>query len=102
MENQEPLFEVNPIGDKIVTKLKALVGEEANNPIVQKLISALRFGGKEQAKIFLWNEADKFRSASNLIEFCEREIFDVDESGVNVETPWNMSKRMMAKRQKKN
>ncbi|MEK7643481.1 MAG: hypothetical protein AAB372_03485 [Patescibacteria group bacterium] len=89
----------NMEGVEIAEKLSELLGEKAVTPFYSNLIRALRRGGKEQCKIFCWNEFDKFRDRPDLISFLEREVFDAGDDGLGAETPWNMTRRRKAKNQ---
>ena len=80
-------------GSEIVEKLALLVGGHTSSRLYSNLLKAIRVGGKEQARIFCWNEGDKFRDRPDIISFLEKEVFDAGEDGVATKTPWNMSRR---------
>ena len=86
------------IGVEMAERLEELLGEERGLRLYANLIRAIRLGGKEQAKIFCWNESDKFRERPDLVLFLEKEIFDAGDDGLDTETPWNMMRRKKAKK----
>ncbi len=90
-KEQEP-FEENADVD-IARRMEELLGEEKDLRLYANLIRAIKVGGKEQAKIFCWNESDKFRDRPDLVAFLEKEIFDVGDDGLAAETPWNIMRR---------
>ncbi len=96
MKNEHPTEQLENI--ELANKFEQLLGADKSDQLFAKLLRAMQLGGKKQAQTFLWNESDKFRSREDLIEFFEREVFDAGESRIGVETPWNMKRRMEARR----
>lgn len=100
---EREIAEGNMVADQLQTLMKenGLEPESREATVFKKLINVLRGGGKAQARIFLNNEFDKFRSTkferSVAIPFFETHIFDAGEDRLQKETPWNSFERMKAR-----
>jgi hypothetical protein len=61
----------------------------------QRILDTWRKYGKEAAKRFCINDADKFDDEEIKL-FVERELFDAGEDGLSKKTPWNTYRRNKA------
>jgi len=99
---EREIAEGNFVADQLQTLMKenGLELESREATVFKKLINALRSGGKAQARIFLNNEFDKFRSTkferSVATPFFETHIFDAGEDRLQKPTPWNSFERSKA------
>ena len=84
--------------EELAQKLEAVFGDEVNDRVNQRLLLALKSGGKEAARIFCINEFDKFITRPKVVAFLEREIFDAGEDGLSTPTPWNSLRRSKLKK----
>lgn len=96
------IAEGNSVADQLQTLMEqnGLKLDSMEATTFRKLIGALRRGGKAQARIFLNNEFDKFRSTKFermvATPFFETHIFDAGEDRLQKETPWNSFERRKA------
>lgn len=90
------------IGNAIAKRIEDLLDDAARNErVMSRFLIALRNGGIATAKVFCWNESDKFRiQPDGVIAVIERDVFGAGESRIDAETPWNMSRRRDAKRKR--
>ena len=99
---EREIAEGNSVADQFEALMQqhGLTFDSIEATTLRKLIGALRRGGKAQARIFLNNEFDKFRSTKFdrmiAIPFFETHIFDAGENRLEKETPWNSFDRRKA------
>lgn len=82
-----------------VEEFETFLGNETGNHLYQRLITVWRTQGKEAAKRFCINDADKFDflSGDDRVQlYLEDKLFDAGPNGTSKKTPWNDRKRREA------
>ena len=79
-------------------EFETFLGDEAEDHLYKRLIYIWRTHGKETAKQFCINDADKFDffGEDRVQLYLEDKLFDADPDGLSKKTPWNNIKRQEA------